>query len=179
MKILFYFLIFPPIMLYANSIDTISAYSLSKQFIEELNYYNLIIKTGKKSFSNFYIGLDLNTILKVFNSNINSLKKIQFLSNDSLCWEVAELQNFNFIWFFQQKRYKYKDTLSFSESKQAKKIALDKVYAGYKYLNPIKIILRNPNEDLDSKNLALYTLVYSGNRFLFSLPNVTKIIFYR
>lgn len=127
----------------------------------ELNYYKLCLKSGKNKTLGFFTGVDLNQMLKYLNiKSQGSLVKISFYSNDSLVCYISNLENINFIWLLEKKHYKPQDTLRFSESESNKKINLEEVFKGYKYLTPSKIIIGGKNITFNTHNPALTLFVF-------------------
>ncbi|MCX7909907.1 MAG: hypothetical protein N2560_10400 [Ignavibacteria bacterium] len=177
MKFCIFFVLIVPILIFAKETDTIFANHLSNELRQELNYYNIIFKTGKKTKSAFFLGLDTETVLKTL--RLKNCKKIEFYSNDSLCIVLSNTKDTNFIWLLEKRKYEFKDTLRFSESKKTKKIDHQNVYSGYKYINPIKIIIKKENFWTNVDNPKYYILLYSNKCFLFVLENITKIVIHR
>jgi len=174
--ILFCALLLIPGLLISQKGDTILANNLSKNLRNELNYYSLKLVSGKTTKSNYYVGLDIEAILRAINIDTQKIKKIQFFANDSLCYELTNSKDTNFVWILQKKKYQWVDTIRISESKKTKKIELEEVYTGYKYLNPIKIIIKA--EDLkEIINDSRYTVFfYTGKKYIFFLSRITKIV---
>ncbi|MFN3269955.1 MAG: hypothetical protein ACK42G_05160 [Candidatus Kapaibacteriota bacterium] len=168
-----------PTLLLSQQVDTINVKKLPAKFSEELNYYQLTLKSGKKTKSNYYVGYDIESISKIFDTNKNSFKKIQFYNEDTLCYEQTNFDDTNFIWLVQKKHYQWKDTLRISESKKTKKIELSEVYTSYKYLNPIKITIKGENLDIDINNPDHSVMFWVGRRYIFTIPNVTRIVLFR
>lgn len=180
MKICFVFLLsFVPLFLFTQQVDTIVVNKLPKRYSEELNYYNIYLKSGKTIKKYYFVGYDIEAISKIFNTNENAIQKIQFFANDSICYEQTNFKDTNFIWLVQKRKYEWHDTLRISESKKSGKIELEEVYTSYKYLNPIKISIKGEKLDIDLNNPSHSVMFWSGKRYIFTIPKVTRIIVYR
>ncbi|MFN3306117.1 MAG: hypothetical protein ACK42Z_02900 [Candidatus Kapaibacteriota bacterium] len=167
-------------VLYSQHCDTIDFKTVINSLKNDLNYYKLYIKSDKNKALGFFTGVDLKQILTYQSiKSPSSLFKISFYSNDSLVYELSNLENINFIWLLEKKYYKLRDTLRFSESKTSKKINLEEVFTGYKYLNPKKITIGVNNISSAGDNPALTLFVFSERKLIFTFPKVTRIILHK
>lgn len=177
--LIFCFLI-TKIVLYSHSCDTIDSKTVVNLLKSELNYYELCTKADKNKALGFFIGVDLNQLLTYLKiKSQHSLAKISFYSNDSLVCDLSNFENINFIWLLEKRVYKPRDTLRFSESKSSKKINLEDVFEGYKYLNPKKIVIGANNNTFNPKNPALTLFVFSKTKLILVLPKITRVILYK
>lgn len=175
--VLFLFILFCyPIVSLAQIGDTIYANKLHSPLLEELNYYQIQIKSFKNSRTELFVGLDLNSLQKALINKVETIKKIQFFSEDNLMLEIENHKDTNFVWLIQKKKFETRDTLRYSESKKIKKIEMSEVYKGYKFLNPTKILIKTKNSDLDSKNLNYSAIIFSRKKMISIFWNITKIV---
>lgn len=179
MRILFFILFLISNDLFANETDTIIVDHLTKPYLSELKYFNVSLKSSGIKQSICFLGLNLESCILASQVPQKQINKIQFFSSDTLLWELTNLKDTNFVWLLAKKKYEKRDTLRFSESKKTKKIEMEEVYDGYKYLNPIGIVIKTNSIDFDLANSIPTVLFFSGKKFIFALKRVTKIVIHK
>ncbi len=166
------FLVFP------NQYDTLVINSLPRFISEELNYYNLNLKVGKKSSSSYFVGLDFIALKNAYLFQNLEIERIDFYSNDSLVFSSNNESDTSFIWLIKKEKYIWHDTLRFSESKKTKKIEYSEVFRGYKYLNPMKLSIKSNDSTLRIDSFIASLLIFRKKVFLSFIPLVNKAIIF-
>ena len=174
-----FFLIFGLNLLKASVFDTLAISSFPTKILDELNYYNIIVKSGKNTSSKYFRGLDFQGVSDLYLRDDFDLQRIEFFVGDSLVSVFSNKSDTNFVLLIKKEKYKWRDTLRFSESKGTKKIDYSKVYRGYKYLNPIKVTIKTNEKNLTIADLEHTLLVFEKKKLIGIVPNISKVVIVR
>lgn len=164
---------------FTNQFDTL-VYNALPQFIsDEMQYYNLNLKVGKKSSSGYFVGFDFISFKNAYLFQNLDIDRIDFFSNDTLVFSSNNASDTGFIWLIKKAKYIWYDTLRFSESRKTKKIEHSEVFRGYKYLNPNKIRIKSNDSTLTINSFNTSLLIFRNKVFLSFIPFVNKAIIVR
>jgi len=177
--VVFFILIFGLNPINAGVFDTLSISSLPNKILDELNYYNIIIKSGKSTSSKYFRGFDLDAVHNLYLKDDFVWHQIEFFVGDSLVSVLSNNSDTNFVLLVKKEKYKWRDTLRFSESKVTRKIDYSKVYQGYKYLNPIKITIKTDDKNLSVKNLEHTLLIFEKKKLIGIISDISKLVVVR
>ncbi|ROL59237.1 hypothetical protein D9V87_06015 [Bacteroidetes/Chlorobi group bacterium MS-B_bin-24] len=177
--VIFFTLTFGLNLLQASDTDTLVISDFPRKILDELNYYNIILKSGKSTSSRYFRGFDSQALGDLYSRDDFAWQRIEFFVGDSLVFGVSNQSDTNFVLLVKKERYQWHDTLRFSESKTTRKIDYSKVYQGYKYLNPIKITIKTNDKNLSAANLEHTLLIFEGKKLISLIPEISKIVIVR